>query len=123
MTKIARAFYLAVLLLITAWHASTDAQVRRWAHVQGSPCCGAPAHFNRYLDANEACQKETPTGPPPACWVYHQGTIVAAGGPQPTGGVAACAFLATCVCGNCLIGTPDNPSNTKCDRYRVKRDR
>ncbi|HEX6691784.1 MAG TPA: hypothetical protein VF110_11635, partial [Burkholderiales bacterium] len=113
MTQYVRASYLVVLLIVAAYHVAADAQVKRWAVVGGSPCCGAPAHFPRYLDANEACKKELPLGPHPLpCWVNHTETMVAEIVPAHAG-AAACVHLATCLCGDCLIGSPDNPDNTK----------
>ena len=117
MIRIARVIYLAVLLAIgvLGWQTSADAQqTRRWGVVTGDPQGTIPPETFKYPDAVEACKQENPVPPPSQCVVYTPGSVTVSGGnPNPPQNALLCVVQRTCLCGDCLILPPDNPSNTK----------
>ena len=105
-------FRLSVLLLLLILAAPANAQVRLYGVFNGDPCCGVPPDILKYLDADEACRSERAAGASSTCRTVHQGTVSAWGGPHPATSVS-CRVLTTCNCGDCLIGQPGDPANTK----------
>ncbi|HET7362276.1 MAG TPA: DUF6531 domain-containing protein, partial [Burkholderiales bacterium] len=79
-----------------------------WEAHTGDPCCGLPDSFYKYLDANEACRGEVVQSPDNACTTTFWDTLRNDAGAQTNG---ACVVDTQCKCGDCLIGTPDDPRN------------
>src|SRR5882762_9501201 len=107
-----KAIWFALLLLAPASALAVDL----WDAHSGDPCCGIPPENFKYLDANEACQKEVPLPAPYACNANPR-NMRNFGGPQVPDG---CVYDTTCTCPNC--GTlPDYPNggNTLINPTRV----
>jgi len=96
----------ALFLLVPA----TGTATTMYAALSGDPCCGIPQQFLNYLDANEACVQEVQLGPSGACTTIFYDTLRSVLGSQPTG-PSACVYDWQCHCGDCLIGTPEDPRN------------
>jgi YD repeat-containing protein len=104
----AAAFWVGSFILLAA--ATLPAPARAtdlWAAWSGDPCCGIPAEKYKYLDANEACQKEFTLPPPTACDANPR-NLRNDGGPQTPGG---CLYETTCTCPS-ICGYANDPNPT-----------
>ena len=79
-----------------------------WEAHTGDPCCGLPESFYKYPDADAACLGEVQPTPSVACTVTFWDTLRNSAGPQTPG---YCAVDWQCLCGDCIIGTPEDPRN------------
>jgi YD repeat-containing protein len=101
------------LVLVAVLAPSSAPATDLWEAHSGDPCCGIPAENYKYLDANEACQKEVPLPAPFACNANPR-NMRNFGGPQVTDG---CVFDTTCTCNTCQVGPI--PGNTLIQPTRV----
>jgi YD repeat-containing protein len=79
-----------------------------WEAHTGDPCCGLPDSLYKYLDADTACRGEVQPHPSLACTITFWDTLRNSAGPQTPG---YCAVDWQCLCGDCIIGTPEDPRN------------
>jgi YD repeat-containing protein len=101
---------LSIVLLLQA--ASAVAQLpssaRRYAIIQGDPCCGIDEKHYKYSNADEGCAAEF-VPPPDPCHVQHLPSRSMLG-PHPTQ-ISACFYTFDCVCEVCRVGSPGDPRN------------
>lgn len=99
---------MAGLVLAFSAEAQLPSSARRYAIVQGDPCCGIAEERYKYANADEGCAAEF-VPPPDPCHVQHLPARSLLG-PHPTQ-PSACYFLFDCVCEICRIGSPGDPRN------------
>jgi YD repeat-containing protein len=108
-----RLFVILSVSLASQAALGTDVWEAHW----GDPCCGLPDSSYKYLDANEACIGEIVVPPDTQCVVTDPGTLRNNAGPQTNG---ACVFDQSCLCGDCIIGSPGDPRNFHQTSYAGK---
>jgi hypothetical protein len=87
-----------------------QAQTKIWAAITGDFPNGIPDQYYKYGDANEACVSEATIPPSTNCEFNQPGSLRSVLGAQPSQ-PSACEYRWNCLCGACLIATPEDPRN------------